>query len=172
VQWLTENRAPSAREEVERRVAQETVHILRAPIQAIAWYPFRALVEIDRAIAALSLAREPASVIRDLGRYSARQHVPSAGAEPAGGPHEFFSSSARVHSHFIDFGRAEYAATGARSGRLTLLDYRCYSPVLCWSGQGYYEQAAALRGGRSPQVRESSCVCEGAASCCFEITWS
>ncbi len=173
LQWLAENHEPSDREVLLSRVSEETASVLRAPIQASAWYPFRALVEIDRGIASFSAAGSDATVARELGRYSARQHVTSPNAASAAeGPHAFFISSTRVHAHFVDFGRAEYEATGPQAGRFTLLDYRCFSPMLCWSGQGYYEQAAGIRGGRNPVVRETACVCEGSLACVFEISWS
>lgn len=171
LQWLHEKRPDVQVEDLCRSVSPATATVLRDPVLPIGWYPFRAVIETDRAIAA-ACGGDADGLFRELGRYSARINLSTSyKVYRRADPHQFFQLAARLHDHFQDFGRAEYERTAATSCRLSMLGYTCYSPVFCLSGMGYYEHAAALQGGKDPQVTESECQCRGAAACRFEIRW-
>lgn len=172
LQWVTENRPDLTVEDLCRRVSPSTADVLRGLVLAIAWYPFRALVETDRAITE-ACGGDPEALFKELGRHSARLNLgTSYKVYTRSEPHTFFENAARVHDQFQDFGRAEYERRGATSCRLSMLDYKCYSRVFCLSGAGYYEQATALQGGRDPQISEVECHCRGGSACRFDIRWS
>ena len=153
------------------KVSPATASVLYGPILPISSYPFRALVETDRAIAALLGADESAVAAR-LGRYSAWLNLTTSFKHYRGqGPHDIFAAAARMHRQYQDFGREEYARTGTAACCMSLLDNRCYSKTYCWSAAGYFEQAARLHGGVEPRVSEVECVCAGDAACRFEIAW-
>jgi len=172
LQWVAQNRPDLTVEDLCQRVSPSTAAVLRGLVLTLAWYPFRALVETDRAITEAS-GGDPEALFKELGRYSARLNLgTSYKVYTRSEPHTFFQNVARVHDQFQDFGRAEYERTGATSCRLSMLDYQCYSSVFCLSGAGYYEQATALQGGRDPQISEVECHCRSGSACRFDIRWS
>ncbi len=173
LQWVTDHQPPDALGKICARVSAETAKILGSPVLPVAWYPFRAVIEADRAIAAVAAARDEKNLMRELGRYSAQINLTTSyQVYNRQDPQEFFASAAQLHAHFLDFGREEYEKTGPASCRISKLDYTCYSKVFCWGALGYYEQATSLQGGKDPAVEETECVCRGARACRFEIRWS
>jgi hypothetical protein len=170
--WVEDQRLPGGITALKARVSDETARVLDGPVLPISWYPFRALVEADRATAALAGGDEKATVV-ELGRHSARRNL-AAGYRfyNRSQPHEFFATVTRMHPQYLDFGREEYESAGPTACRILLLDHSCYSKIYCWSALGYYEQATAFQGGREPEVAEVECACEGAPRCCFELRWS
>ncbi len=141
-------------------------------VLATDWVPFRALVEIDRAIAKAA-GGTPEDVYRSLGRRSATSNL--AGAYKGfvqEEPHRFFELTGILHSRFQNFGRFTYERTGARSGRIHIEDADEYSPVYCESGAGYYEGALQTMGPPGPiVVREPQCQCAGDPTCVFDVSW-
>jgi hypothetical protein len=170
--WLDSQGLPEPRRRLGQSVPPETARVLEGPILPIGWYPYRALIEMDRGILQVTGRPETAESMAVLGRHSARSNLQSAYrfyTRPA--PHEFFAQVARMHSQYVDFGSEAYEALGPSACRVSLLDLRCFSKVYCWSAIGYYAEATRLQGGREPQVCETECRCEGGAACRFEIRW-
>jgi hypothetical protein len=152
-------------------VSADTRAVLSATVLPSQWYPFRALIEADRAIAAVHGGDEKATVM-DLGRHSARQNLSTSYRAFASLQlQEFYKISAKLHRQYEDFGHAAYETLEPTAGRLSVLESRCFAKTYCWSGLGYLEQAAALQGVLAPQVVESECRCEGGQACRFEIRW-
>lgn len=163
---------PGGREALRAGVPADVAPLLDGAILANIWYPFHALVAVDHAILAIKGGDERAAAI-DLGRESARLNLgTSYRVYRRDEPHAFFESAARIHRQYLDFGREEYEHVGDTRCRLSLFEAPCYAKVFCWSALGYYEEAVRLQGGRSPQVTESACVCDGDDACRFEISWS
>ena len=159
-------------ERLRRRVSLATGEILGSTILPTNWYPFRAVVEMDRAIAAIQGGDERETII-GLGRHSARLNLTTSyRAFATHHPHEFFRISARLHHQYEDFGRARYEEMGPMHCRLSLVDCPCYAKTYCWSALGYFEEAAAIEGGHAPRVLETECVCDGGTACRFEIRWT
>ena len=145
---------------------------LQRVVLTSAWFPFRTLIEIDRAIAA-ETGQHPDTIYQELGRFSADWHL--AGVYRAfarGRPHEFFSREAMHHRQYLDFGRAIYQEIDTTSCSLELVDTTCFSPVFCLSSTGYYRRATELHGGTSVNVTESHCRCCGDDRCTFSISWT
>jgi len=171
LQWFAEQKMGDV-DAVRKRVSPETATVLGQPLFTGRWYPFRVLIEIDRAIAGLSKFAEERAAIVEMGRASARINLTTNyRVYNKAQPHQFFESAAQLHSHFLDFGRAEYRRIGDRECQLSMYDYPCFSEVFCWSALGYYQQATELQGGQHPEVKETLCLCSGGAACRFEIRW-
>ncbi len=171
LEWVAASRGQGAVRELAPLVSPATAAVLARPVLAISWYPFRAVVEADRAIADLVGGQLP-EVARALGRHSAGVNLGGSYRffnRPD--PHLFFEKSARVHDQFLDFGREHYERLSSTEGRITLSDYCCRSKVFCWSAIGYYERAVALQGGETLEVTELQCANEDARSCVFSIRW-
>jgi len=172
VDWLRLNIPNRNVDALRQLVSPETGRILTQPILPTNWYPFRAVVETDRAIAVLRGGMEQGTVV-ELGRFSARVNLmTSYRAFTRERPHEFFRESARLHRQFEDFGRATYEQTGPTACLLSIVDAVCYAKTYCWSALGYFEEATALQGGHGAQVAEKECLCEGGAACRFDIRWA
>jgi len=170
--WLQAKLGESAIEKLKPHVSEATARLLSLPVLPGTWYPFRAVVEIDRAIAKV-VGRPERDVVEELGAHSARVNLGTAyKAFHRERPHEFFKQSAILHTRFQDFGRAVYEELGPTSCRMSMVDYPCYSKTFCWSAIGFYRTATELEGGHSACVVEEECVNEGGTACRFVISWS
>ena len=141
-------------------------------VLATDWVPFRALIEIDRAIAKAK-GGAPEAVFHALGRHSATSNL--AGVYKGfvqEEPHRFFEQTGVLHNRFQNFGRFTYERTALRSGRIRIEGYDEFSPVYCASAIGYYEGALQTMEPPGPiAVAETSCQCAGDAACVFEMRW-
>jgi uncharacterized protein (TIGR02265 family) len=169
--WAAKKLGKDALEKIRERVSEQTSKFLSSSILATQWYPFRTLIEVDKAIAALA-GGNPDAVYLEMGRHSAGLNLSAVRKVfPHQQPHEFFQKEAVLHNQFLDFGRAEYVKTGSTSCRLVLSEYPCCSKVFCQSARGYYERAGELQGGKGIRVKETECLAEGDDACVFEISW-
>lgn len=174
IEWVVEHHDIEALDALIRRVSPDTGKALASGILANGWYPFRFVIETDRAIAEICAPGEaPGEIYRDLGRHSAEVNLTGVyKAFRKEDPHKFFERVAMHHRLFLDFGRAQYEQLGPTACRLSMLDYPCYSKVFCLSALGYYEAATRLQGGLLPVVNERECICQGGQACVYEISWS
>lgn len=152
------------------KLTPETLKIALSP-SAEAWYPFRALVEYDRATHD-TLAPQCAYVLELLGAASAelgmtRVHRKLNREKLA----EFLDQVAPFHSHFQKFGRAEVEQRHGHA-HVRYLEYPCWSPIFCASGIGYFLEAVMRHGGRDAAVTHPQCMTRGDAVCDYELTWS
>lgn len=169
--WLERQAGMGARERLLSELDATTAELVRQPVLPSFWYPFRALIALDRGIArVVGLPAE--RVARELGRFSAEQNLTTFyKAFQRKDPHEFFRQEALLHDRFLDFGRAVYTPRGEGAGLIRLLDYPCCSPLFCLSATGYYQRAAELQGGRAVIVQELGCLCRGDPACEFDVRW-
>jgi predicted hydrocarbon binding protein len=145
---------------------------VRRGVLATDLVPFRALIEIDRAIAKTK-GGVPEAVFHALGRHSATSNL--AGAYKGfvqEETHRFFEQTSILHRRFQNFGRFTYERTGDRSGRIRIDGCEEFSPAYCLSGIGYYEGALETLGSPGPiRIVETHCQCAGDAACVFEVSW-
>lgn len=135
------------------------------------WCRFESLVAFDAALAAES-RRDPRELMRELGRYSAQINLSTLyRAFHRDDIHEFFRHSATLHRQFQDFGVCVYEQLGETSGRISVRDAACFSPIYCSSEAGYLEQVIAAHGGTAASVTESACQCVKDDHCTFELRW-
>jgi hypothetical protein len=146
--------------------------VANPPSSDEAMIPFRRLVRVDRALAALA-GGDPDGTFHALGVHSAQYSLKGFPAEyEAERPHAFFSSMAVMHRMYQDFGKSRYERLGERSGRIHIMRYSEYSPSYCVGGCGYYEEALRLMRVPGPiQVDELSCQCAGDEACVYALSW-
>ncbi len=148
----------------------------RAAVQhfvlATAWFPFKTVIEIDRAIAE-AVGGIADQTYRDLGRHSARINLLNVyQGFVSDEPHRFFERSTLLHDRFQNFGRATYQKVNTRAGKIRMEGYTCWSPVYCQTARGYFEEALKLMHAPGPiSVTESSCICNGQNACQFDLSW-
>lgn len=171
VQWVKENRSTAEYVRFWDSLPRE-VRTAIGMVLPVKWYDFAHLMAIDRSIVDL-FGSESKSLLRELGVHSARVNLGGAyKAFTRPGIHDFFTSSARLHSQFQDFGDAVYAARSDSSGAMTHRHYTSYSPLYCESAAGYYQEAVVLHGGNNVTVNEAECQCRGDGACVFVMRWS
>jgi uncharacterized protein (TIGR02265 family) len=135
------------------------------------WCSFESLIALDLAIARLA-GREPAEIMRELGRYSAEINLSTLyRAFHRDDIHEFFRRSANLHRQFQDFGECVYEQLGPTSARISIRNAACFTPAYCSSEAGYLEQVIATHGGTDASVSESACQCGSDDHCTFEMRW-
>ena len=135
------------------------------------WCSFESLIVLDLTIARVA-GREPAEIMRDLGRYSAETNLSTVyRAFHRDDIHEFFRRSANLHRQFQDFGDCVYEQLGPTSSRISIRNAACFSPAYCSSEAGYLEQVIATHGGTAASVTESACQCGNDDHCTFEMRW-
>lgn len=169
--WLKENATPAQRDEVLARLPEETRRQLSGLILVSTWFPFEALVELDRAIMDVCGGGR-LEIVEQLGKWSARINLSTTyRAFDRGTNHEFFENAALLQSQFQDFGKVAYERRGDSAGTMVHSEYPCFSPIFCASAIGYYEGAIEAHHGSDAKVRETSCQCFGDPHCTFEMTW-
>jgi predicted hydrocarbon binding protein len=169
--WASKNLGAGAQEKIAEKVSPETAQALGSSILATQWYPFRLLIEVDRAIIELA-GGDPDGILLKMGRHSADLNLSTVRKVfPHRDPHEFFRKEAVLHNQFLSFGNAEYTKVDANTCHLVLKGYPCYSRIFCQSALGYYERAGELQGGTTVRVIETQCICRGDPGCVFEISW-
>ena len=145
--------------------------VIESGVLATNWFPFRCLIELDRAIATLA-GGDMHRAMRSLGRYSGAQNLTGPyRAFVADDPHRLFERTALLHSQFQNFGQSSYERRGPCAGRIRVDGCDEYSPAFCESAQGFYEGALKALN-RSGRCEEPQCACLGDRSCVFEMDWS
>ena len=171
LEWARQ-RMPDLAKSIVPRLDAGQQALVTGTVLATEWVPLKALVALDRAIAA-ALGGDADGVWRDMGRHSACVNLAGVyKSYVAGEPHRFFEKQARLHERFQSFGRASYERTAERAGRIRLDDYTDYSPVYCASAVGFYQGALETMHVPGPiRVAESECTCAGDAACVFDLGW-
>jgi uncharacterized protein (TIGR02265 family) len=135
------------------------------------WYPFGALVRLDRVIARLTAAGDTA-IYERLGRASARHRTEWLGPDARlYSVHGFLSRLADQHARFHSFGEADYGRRGFTEGEIAFSRYPEVDEVFCRATRGYLRGAVELLTGATAVAEERSCQCRGHAACRFQIAW-
>lgn len=168
-EWLSEHHPDLERDELIKSLPVETSALLSRGILSSGWYPFAALIHLDGRLHELFKSEKP-DIIQEFGRYSAIKNLKTVISTMT--IHDFFRSSVKLHDRFQDFGSADYEQITDTSGKMTYLDYACYSPAYCESAFGFFNQCIEMFGGKSPRVAEPQCHCRGDSRCTFSMSWS
>jgi predicted hydrocarbon binding protein len=169
--WSAEH-VPGAERALPDRLSAESRALISAGVLATDWFPFRCLVDLDRAIADLA-GGDPDQVFRSLGRHSAALNLKGAyRAFVADDPHRVFERTALLHERFQNFGRSSYERREARAGRIRVEGCEEYSPVFCASALGFYEGALLALDAPGGRCVETRCMCLGDDVCVFEMEWA
>lgn len=171
LRWAREHADPDTFRAMLDTLSPERVADLSDVLFATTWYPLQWLVDLDRAIVS-AIGEGNAATLRSAGRFAAAatlRHVRASLLREE--PLSFLRHVALLQSHFADFGAATWERLGTTSGRMTHRHWRCFAPTLCESSAGFYEEAARMAGGTSPNVEEISCQCRGDKHCSFIVRW-
>src|SRR5262245_44565177 len=153
------------------RLSPECRPVIESGVLATLWFPFRCLIELDRAIADLA-GGDVSQAMRSLGRYSGAQNLTGPyRAFVAEDPHRLFERTALLHSQFQNFGQSSYERRGPSAGRIRVDGCYEYSPAFCESALGFYEGTLKTLN-RHARCAEPECTCLGDAACVFEMDWS
>ena len=170
LEYVRDRHGPAA----VRRVLEALPGAERGRLQGLtreAWYPFRTLVLLDRAIVD-TVGGGDERLFFDLGRASARHRTEWLGEHaPLVSVHAFLSRMAEEHRRFHTFGRAEYRRLGFRHGLISFFEFPEVDPNFCISGRGYISAAVEQLSGRPPRVEELACQCNGEPSCSYDVRW-
>lgn len=169
--WAS-HRLGNSLERVKGELSGEPLDVVSRTVLATDWVPFAHLVEVDRGIAR-AVGGDADEVFRELGRHSAALNLQGVYRSfVSTEPHRFFERMTVLHHQFQSFGKSAYERLGERAGRIRLEEYTAYSRVFCVAGRGYYEEALRLMHVPGPvAVDETSCLCEGASACVFDLSW-
>lgn len=171
LRWA-EEQTPDVRTRLTAKLEGQCRELVNRGILATDWVSLGCLVQIDRALAEMAGLEAEAAFVA-MGRHSAERNLSGVYRNfVAQEPHRFFEQMSFLHRRFLNFGRSTYEQTGERSGRIRLEEYEEYSPVLCASGRGYYEEALKMMKVPGPvRVEERTCQCAGDSACLFELSW-
>jgi hypothetical protein len=170
--WATE-RLKDVNRALRPLVPEACFSAVQPGVLATDWISLRCLVAIDRAIAQAAGPGHEGEFYTELGRHSAVSNLAGVYRNYlVEEPHRFFDKMARLHDRFMNFGHSTYEHLGPRAGRIKLVDYVEYSPVLCYSAVGFYRGALETMHVPGPiSVEETSCTCAGAPACSFDLSW-
>jgi len=135
------------------------------------WYPFGALVRLDRTIARLTAPGDD-DVYERIGRWSARHRTESL--EPHArlhSVHGFLSRLADQHPRLHNFGEAAYVRHGFGEGRLAFSQYPEIDGSFCRASLGYLRGAVEMVSGHAAMVEERTCQGRGQPACAYWISW-
>jgi hypothetical protein len=170
--WAGSRLDAAALERVREQVSAAYRDYLERPPLATDWIPLDALIQYDRAIAAV-VGGPPEEVYRALGHHSATTNLQGVyKAFAVEEPHRFFEQQALLHRRFQNFGTAHYERAGLQAGRLRIEGYEHPSLVFCASGRGYFEGVLEMMRVPGPiQCTEVLCQCHGDPQCLYDLSW-
>ncbi len=171
ISWIREQYGEPGVRQILDSLSDESRTHAESPLASV-WYPFSALIELDRAIIQQWGEGKP-EFVRVLGSYSAKSGLSTTyKLFKRSTLHEFFERSTLLHSQFQDFGTMEFKDLGERKVQMVHGNYVCFSPIFCESALGYYEQVVSLHGDKAIAVREVTCRPAGDKACTYEIEWT
>jgi uncharacterized protein (TIGR02265 family) len=170
LEYLREVHGPDGLQRVLSALsAEDRTRLASADRQA--WYPFRTLMRLDKAIAEV-LAPGVAGIYETLGEASARHRTEWLGEHARlVNPHGFLSRVADEHRLFHTFGKAVYRRTGFTEGEIAYSEYPETDLNWCRASRGYFRGAIELLTGGPVKVEETKCQCRGEDACVFQLHW-
>ncbi|MBI2213506.1 MAG: hypothetical protein HYU52_07660 [Acidobacteria bacterium] len=172
LRWAREHADPDTFRTLLDALPPARVADLSNLILATSWYPLQWLVDLDRAIIS-RLGEGDRTILRSTGQFAARstlRHVRESLLRED--PHTFLRHVSLLQSHFTDFGTSTWEQLGSSFGRMTHRHWRCFSPTLCASSAGFYEDAVRMSGSLGVTVDEMGCQCRGDKHCTFLVRWN
>jgi predicted hydrocarbon binding protein len=170
-EFLRRGPGPGAIEAVLAALPPEERGLLRG-VEAWRWYPFEALIQLDKAIATV-LGRDEAELFEDLGRLSARMRTEWMGsAAPLVSVHGFLARVEEDHRLFNSFGRVTYRRLGFTEGEISSSDFPAMHRAWCSSARGFLRGAVERLTGGTVTVDERTCQTWGDAACVFRVRWT
>lgn len=139
------------------------------------WYPSDVLRRLDDAVAAEVAHGDRASVLVDIGHYSADHNFGPTGALRPwvrdSDPHALLREIPRIHASLFGEGDRTYDRTGERSAAVRTLVGDGHEGDDCLTTLGWLRRAIELCGGRDVEVTETACLGRGGRCCEFRCDW-
>ncbi len=139
------------------------------------WYPSEILRRLDDAVAGELANGNRASILVDIGHYSADQNFGPTGALRSwireGDPQALLREIPRIHASLFGSGDRTYERLGERSAVVRTLEGDGHEGDGCLTTIGWLRRAIELCGGRDVQVAEVSCLGRSGGCCEFLCEW-
>jgi len=172
LRWARETVDADAFRQLLDSLPAKRVADLSNVLYATSWYPLEWLVDLDHAIVT-TIGAGSGEVLRGAGRFAAGANLSMVHRSLLReDPHPFLRHVSLLQSQFTDFGASTWELLGGSFGRMTHRHWRCFSPMLCQSSIGFYEECARMAGGTRVTVEETSCQCRGDRHCAFDVRWT
>lgn len=144
-----------------------------APILPFQWYPFEAVLEIDRVMLAGPMQSELDAMVQfgsDVARYDLSTLYKVL--FKLGTPAFIVKRIGTAYGMYVKGGTM--VPSGVESGKATVTLQEGSLPLyFCRYGiAGWFTAALELSGAHGVQVKETTCVHDGAARCAWQATWS
>jgi hypothetical protein len=169
--FLRRGPGPGAIEAVLAALPRGERALLRG-VEPWRWYPFAALILLDKAIATV-LGREEVELFEEVGRLSGQQRTQWMGTEaPLVSVHAFLSRVAEDHRLFTSVGKVVYRRGGFNEGDMLSSEFPGVHRAWCGSARGFLRGAVERLAGSPVTVDERSCQTWGDAACLFRVRWT
>lgn len=138
-------------------------------------YPAEILAHLDEAIAGELALGDRASLLVDIGQYSADQTFGRTGAlrdwVREGDPHSLLRELPRIQASLLGSGEHTYDRLGDKSAAVRSLQRDGHEGDACLTTVGWLRRAIELCGGRDVEVEELACLGRGGRCCDFSCEW-
>lgn len=139
------------------------------------WYPSDVLRRLDDAVAAEVARGDRASILVDIGHYSADQNFGPKGALRPwvrdSDPHALLREIPKIHASLFGSGERIYERLGDKSAAVRELEGDGHEGDDCLTTVGWLRRAIELCGGWDVQVTETACLARGGRFCEFRCEW-
>jgi hypothetical protein len=139
------------------------------------WYPTEVLRRLDDAVAETLANGDRASILVDVGHFSADQNFGPTGALHTwvreDDPHALLREIPRIQASLFGSGEHSYERLGDGSAIVRALEGDGHEGDACLTTVGWLRRAIELCGGRDVQVSETRCLAHGEACCEFRCEW-
>jgi uncharacterized protein (TIGR02265 family) len=135
------------------------------------WYPFQTVLRLDKTIARVLNAEQPA-IFERFGEASAQDWAEWVGqAAAVMSVHTFLARTADNQREIHTFGFATYNRLGFNKGELRCFGYPEKDPVWCRSALGFLRRAVQILTRGEVTVQETQCQCSGDEACVYQVSW-
>jgi len=139
------------------------------------WYPTEVLRRLDEAIAGELSNGDRATILADIGQYSADQNFGPIGALHTwvreDDPHALLREIPRIQASLFGSGEHTYERLGDGAAIVRSLEGDGHEGEACITTVGWLVRAIELCGGRDVEVKETACLAHGGRCCEFRCEW-
>jgi hypothetical protein len=139
------------------------------------WYPSDVLYRLDDAVATEVAHGDRASVLVDMGQFSADHNFGPSGTLHRwlreSDPHALLREIPRIHASLFGSGERSYDRLGERSAAIRAYEGDGHEGDDCLTTVGWLRRAIELCCGRDVEVTETACLARGGRCCEFRCDW-
>jgi hypothetical protein len=172
LQWVVEYHGEGAFDATLASMKPEDAAAVRAAVDPSHWVPFEAFVGLCEAIDQ-RYGKGDLTLCRELGRYSARQNLPTLyrifyrlGSVPF-----IMSRATAVWSEHYDSGRAYAREVGPKEVEIVIEGFAMPHATHCLSVLGWVESSVSISGARVISGEEAACRRSGGEACVMRVRY-